>query len=59
MLTLMEMGKKNNHGKTKNHSNLSQDVLYSNDVPLDVEAMLENGITNTLLNLKNQNINQI
>ena len=58
MLTLMKMGKKNNHGKSKNLSNLSQDVLYSKDVPQDVEAKVENGVSNALLNLKKQNINR-
>ena len=54
----MKMGKKNNSGKSKNLSNLSQDVLYSKDVPQDVEAKVENGVSNALLNLKKQNINQ-
>ena len=39
-------------------SNLSQDILSSKDVSLDVEAKVENGVTNALLNLKKQNINQ-
>ena len=54
----MKMGKKNNCGKSKNLSNLSRDVLYSKDVPQDVEAKVENGVSNALLNLKKQNINQ-
>ena len=58
MLTLMKMGKKNNRGESKNLSNLSQDVLYSKDVPQDVEAKVENGVSNALLNLKKQNINR-
>ena len=58
MLTLMKMGKKNKCGKSKNLSNLLQHILYSKDVPLDVEAKVENGFTNALLNLKKQNINQ-
>ena len=29
------------------------------DVPLDVEAKVENGVPNALLNLKKQNINQL
>ena len=59
MLTLKKMDKNINRGKSKNLSNLSQDVLYSKDVPLDVEAKVENGVTNALLNLKKQNINQV
>ena len=58
MLTLMKMGKKNNSGESKNLSNLSRDVLYSKDVPQDVEAKVENGVSNALLNLKKQNINR-
>ena len=58
MLTLMKMGKKNNRGESKNLSNLSRDVLYSKDVPQDVEAKVENGVSNALLNLKKQNINR-
>ena len=48
------MGKKNNRGETKNLSNLSQDILYSKDVPLEVEAMIENGVKIALLKLKKQ-----
>ena len=51
------MGKKNNRGETKNLSNLSRDILYSKDVPLEVEAMVENGVNIALLKLKKQNIN--
>ena len=54
----MKMGKKNNSGESKNLSNLSRDVLYSKDVPQDVEAKVENGVSNALLNLKKQNINR-
>jgi hypothetical protein len=53
------MWKKNNHGETKNLSNLSQDVFCSNDEPLEVEAKVENGINMALLKLQKQNINQI
>ena len=53
------MGKKNNRGETKNLSNLSRDILYSKDVPLEVEAMVENGVNIALLKLKKQNVNRI
>jgi hypothetical protein len=53
------MGKKNNRGETKSLSNLSRDILYSKDVPLEVEAMVENGVNIALLKLKKQNINWI
>ena len=53
-----ENGQEKQPWRVKNNlSNLSQDVLYLKDVPLDVEAKLENGVTNALLNLKKQNIN--
>ena len=58
MLTLQKMGKTNNCDKSKNLSNLSQNVLYSKDVPLDVETKVENGVTNALLNPKKKNTNQ-
>jgi hypothetical protein len=51
------LGKKNNHSETKNLSNLSQDILYSKDMPLEVEAMVENGVNKALFKLKKQNIN--
>ena len=53
------MGKKNNRGETKNLSNLSWDILYSKDVPLEIEAKVENGVNIALLKLKKQNINWI
>ena len=55
MIALKKMGKKNDHGESKNLPNLSQDVLYLKDVPLDVEAKVEDGVTNALSNLKKQN----
>ena len=53
------MSKKNNRGEIKNLSNLSLDILYSKDVPLEVEAKVENGVNIALLKLKKQNINRI
>jgi hypothetical protein len=53
------MNKKGNRGETKNLSSLSQDILYSKDMALEVEATVENGVNIALLTLKKQNINQI
>ena len=53
------MGKKINYGETKNLSNLSWDILYSKDVPLEVEPMVGNNVNIALLRLKKQNINWI
>ena len=53
-----ENGQEKQPWESKNLSNLSQDVLYSKDVPQDVKAKVENGVSIALLNLKKQNINR-
>ena len=39
-----KMGRKNKRGETKTFQ-ISWDILYSKDVPLEVEAKVDNGVS--------------